>query len=76
MLGMKREFEDTREWGEEGVIREAGRRQGQMGAPGAGEARLGGTDGGGGSAGADRAGAQVTETMKCLQEAARAILSK
>lgn len=45
MLGMKREFEDTREWGEERVIREAGRRQGQMGAPGAGEARLGGTDG-------------------------------
>lgn len=45
MLGMKREFEDTREWGEEGVIREARRRQGQMGAPGAEEARLGGTDG-------------------------------
>lgn len=40
----EREFEDPREWGEEGVIREAWRRQGQMGAPGAGEARLGGKE--------------------------------
>lgn len=31
---------------------------------------------GGGSMGAERAGTQVTETMKCLQEAARGILSK
>lgn len=41
----ERESEDPIEWGEEGVIREAWRKQGQMGAPGAGEARLGGTDG-------------------------------
>ena len=31
---------------------------------------------GGGSMGADRAGAQATKAMKCLQEAARGILSK
>lgn len=43
--GNWREFEDSRELGEEGVIREAWGRQEQMGAPGAGEARLGGTDG-------------------------------